>query len=281
MNLSKGQGFERAEAYKEAVEELWTRPIFESSTELIPRVGEGSVLVAEARCGFVPLELVERGDTGGRIIAMDENDAMLDAARRRLESAHSERSIYFVDQKVGDISYADSVFQASLCLDGVYTLDEAERALNELARVTAPEGQILLAAPLETSFPEFYDILDEALREHQILEEVRPRLKELREALCTPADLLRAARVAAIFDVRIDELTWRVAFGGGYEFLHSPLIREMFFSQWIELIPSADRAPILRYISDAIDTYWHGRPFLATIRAATVSGEVGALTVPA
>jgi len=266
--------FEQARAYKSVVEKLWTRPIFEAARDLLPTEESATVLVAEARCGFVPIELLSVLEGGARIIALDGHDSMLDVARKRAESHDTGRRIFFVDQRVGAISYADGVFRAGLCFDGLLTLRQVEQALGELTRVSAPGATLLVAAPLAESFPEFYDILDEALRAHKTLDTVAPRIARLKSSLVTPGRFAALARAAGLSAIRVEKLTWELAFAGGHEFLQSPLIRETFFPQWLGLIPSSEREPILRYVGDAIDTYWHGRVFKTTISAALLVARV-------
>ena len=258
-----------AMAHKAVVEPLWTEPLLKAA-EPARFLGDAvSVLVAEARCGFVPLEMVDSLPENSRIIALDPSRAMLDQARQRLDEEDARR-VFFVPQRVGDLSYAAGVFQGAVCLNGVSTPRQAEEALSELTRVTAPGGTVILGAPLRTAFPEFYDMLDEALRAHA-LHDVLGRMYELRESLLTPARLCDTAEQAGLLDVTVDEISWDVEFKSGQDLIMSPLVRETFFSQWIGIIRSADREPILRYVADAIDMYWNNTRFTCRIVAATMT----------
>lgn len=271
MSRTTQNTFEQARAYREAVEPVWTEPVFEVVREVLAKPTSATVLVAEARCGYIPLQLLDMLGAQTRIIALDGHDAMLDTARKRVEGLDSTRRIFFVDQRVGHIHYADGVFGAALCLDGVCTLRQAEEALGELARVSAAGARVVLGVPLGDGFPEFYDILDEALRAHDLLDDAQPRLARLRHALIDPARLAQLATRAGLVDVEVEHLSWPIAFAGGHEFLQSPLVRETFFPHWLGLISSSDREPIMRYIGDAIDTYWHARTFSTTIQAALLT----------
>lgn len=274
MTKTTENTFEQARAYKSVVEKLWTRPIFEASRQLLPADESATVLVAEARCGFVPIELLDVFGAGTRIIALDGHDSMLDVARKRAESLDTKKRIFFVDQRVDNISYAEGVFRAGICLDGLLTRRHVEQAIGELSRVSAPGATVVLATPLAESFAQFYDILDEALRAHKILDTVAPRIAKLKRTLLTPPRLAALGRAAELESIEVQKLSWEIAFAGGHEFLQSPLIRETFFPQWLGLIPSSDREPILRYVGDAIDTYWHGRSFQTSISAGVLSARV-------
>jgi SAM-dependent methyltransferase len=267
--------FEQAKAYKTVVERLWTEPVLDACGDALPRLESATLLVAEARCGYVPLEIAPRMGPNTRVMALDSHGPMLDLARKRAEGREGEDSIYFVNQRVGNLSYADGVFQAGICLDGIYTGRQADEGIGELARVTADEGTVVVATPLATSFSEFYDMLDEALRA-QGLVDVCARVDKIQDSLISPGRLASVAASAGLTDVSVDQIEWQVGFEGGRDFLHSPLVRETFFPHWIGLVRSSEREPVLRYISDAIDTYWHGKRFVTSVAAGLMVGRKGA-----
>lgn len=266
--------FEQAVAFKAVVEKLWTEPLFDACRDRLPTPEGATVLVAEARCGFVPLNLVPLLSEDTRVIALDARGSMLDLARKRAEGGAAEERIYFVAQRVGNLSYADDVFEAGICLDGIVTGRQAKEGISELARVTAEGGRVVVGAPMAASFPEFYDMLDEALRAHQ-LADVLPRLSQMQTSLLKPAQLAAAAEAAGLEDIGVEKLEWKLSFDGGRDFLHSPLVRETFFGHWLGVIRSSEREPVLRYVSDAIDTYWHGKTFTTTVEAGLLVGTVG------
>lgn len=260
-----------AVAHREVVETLWTEPVLNACnvTDAVAHSGV-SVLVAEARCGYVPVSIAPALPDDVRVIALDPSRAMLDQARQRITDELARR-IFFVPQRVDNLTYADDVFQASVCLNGLVTLRQARDAMGELARVTTPGGCVIVAAPLRDCFPECYDMLDEALRSHH-LHDVLGRLHELRASFLTPGKLANVAEEAGLVDVEIQELTWEIEFSSGQEMLMSPLVRETFFPHWLGVVRSSEREPILRYVADAIDMYWHGTPFVCQIRAACIRG---------
>lgn len=257
-------------AHKAVIEPLWTVPVFEACNPA-PQIPDAvSVLVAESRCGYVPIHIVDDLPKDTRVIALDPSRAMLDQARQRIDD-ETARRVFFVPQRVGDLSYADDVFMASICMNGIIAVRQAREAFGELSRVTAPGGTVIVAAPLRNAFAEFYDILDEALRAHK-LHDVLGRMYELRSSFLTASRLYDIAEEAGLLEVAVDELTWDLKFDSGQELIMSPLVRETFFPHWIGIIRSSDREPILRYIADAIDMYWHDREFRVSMVAACISG---------
>lgn len=261
-----------AEAHRTAIEPLWTEPLMEQIGERLPLAEQGTQLVAEARCGFIPLQLQKRLDSSIRMIALDPKRTMLDAARNRGGDEETEQ-IFFVPERVDAISYADGVFDASICCDGIVTAHQAEEGLGELARVTVSGGRVALAAPLGSSFQLFYDMLDEAMRAHETADRLE-RVENLRETLLSPVRMTAIADELGLIVEQVTELEWTVAFERGWEFLHSPLIRETFFPHWMGAVSSPNRDRVMRYMEDAIDTYWRGRTLETNVTAGFLTAAV-------
>jgi SAM-dependent methyltransferase len=257
--------YEQAEEHREVVEPLWTRPLLDGIADDIPLADEGTQLVAEVRAGVVAIDLVDRLEEDVRMIALDPVRAMLDAARERAGERGIDQ-IFFVPERVDAISYADDVFDASVCLNGFVTARQVSEGIDELARVTADGGPVAVVGALGDSFELFYDLLDEAFRAHD-LEERLEKIDSLRESLISPARLVAAAHEADLEVEHVEGIEWTLTFERSSEFLHSPLVRETFFPHWTGIISSPNRDQVLRYVGDALDTYWRHRDIETDLRA--------------
>ncbi|MEM1349516.1 MAG: class I SAM-dependent methyltransferase, partial [Myxococcota bacterium] len=250
--------------HRVAMEALWTEPIMDVALERLPAPESSTVLVAEARCGYVPSFWASRLPQSTRVIALDPSRAMLDQARQRIERSELDRQIFFVPQQVNALSYADEVFVATVCFSGMNTLAQARDGLSELVRVTQSGGSLTFAVPLWESFPEAFDMFDEAFEAHR-LPETRERLARFRRSFLSEGDVLGLVREFVLHDVSFERLSWEVAYNTGRELLMSPLLRETFFTQWLAHIPPEEYEAVLRYVADAVDTYFHERTFTCTV----------------
>lgn len=257
---------QEAVAHKVVTEQLWTEPLVNTYLARFPKSDGSTVLVAEARCGYIPSRWVQTLAPETRIIALDPSREMLDLARQRVEE-DLQRQIFFVPQSVDAISYADGVFKGAVCMNGLVTLAQLRGGLQELARVVEPSGHLLLAVPTRDCFPEFYDLFDEALRAHG-LGDVAQRFHDQRASFIGDVELYQLARELGLHGVEVNLAQWEVGFESGREALSSAIVRETFFSHWLGTIRSSDRDVVLRYVADAIDTYFHGRTFSASVQAA-------------
>ena len=267
-------GQKHAEAYRNSVEPLYGEPLYEQIGGRLPLADQGTQLVAEARCGYLPVEIRPSLDDDVRMIALDPSRAMLDLARERAEEAGVANDIFFIPERVDAISYADGVFQSSICLEGMITGRQAQNGLDELSRVTVDDGTIAVAFPLATSFEAFYDLLDEALRAHEMVDRFE-RVEDLRETLLSPARLMAITDCLGLDVESMERIEWSLEFERGRDFLHAPVVRETFFPHWIGVISSPNRDQVMRYIGDAIDTYWRARTFRTSVRVAYMVVRLG------
>lgn len=258
-------------AHRDVVERLWTQPLLELCGPELPRPLDATVLSAESRCGAVVLRWFEELPEGTRMMALDSSGPMLDEARERM-AEEDLRRVFFVQQRVNALSYADGVFDATLCLHGMITGRQAREGLEELVRVTAPGGEVVAAFPVVESFSEFYDLVDEAIRALD-LEGAFERLQELRGNLLSQAQIAAIGSELEVEAVELSELSWEIAFSSGRKFLESPLIQETFFPHWVGAIRFSEREEVLRYVERAIDTYWKGRSFTTEVRAILLKAQ--------
>lgn len=128
-------------AYLDSVAEVF-RAMTESSVDLL-RLRSGSS-VLDVGCGHgacVPL-LARRVGPMGRIVGLDASQAMVAEALRRFA-----RSDLTVDFRVGDalaLPFEDASFDAARSDRVFMFLDDPQKALSELVRITKPGGRIVV-----------------------------------------------------------------------------------------------------------------------------------------
>jgi SAM-dependent methyltransferase len=127
-------------AYLEAVA---ARPevkaLHDAATALLaPRPGER---VLEVGCGLGAdaRELAAAVAPGGTVTAVDNSQAMLDAARER----HDGSAVTYEAADVTDLPYDDASFDVIRVERVLQHVDQVERACEEMARVLAPGGRLL------------------------------------------------------------------------------------------------------------------------------------------
>ena len=257
-------------AHRAAVEPLWTTPLLEGCGAWLPRLEEGSALVAEARCGAIPLYWSSRLPAAVRVIALEPSRAMLDQARARFDGL-SNRRVFPLPQSIERLSYADGVFRAAVCLEGLETRVQMRAGLAELGRVVEPGGALVVAVPARETFAQIQEMIAEAahLDGHRVEDALRDAVDDL---LVDEDALHERALEIGLGEIEMQGVEWSVAFDSGLHALASPVVRGPLIAAWFSAIPIADRERVARRAADAIDTYFREVDFVAEARALCLRG---------
>ena len=102
----------------------------------------GSVFL-EVGCGggFHAMRLARRGY---KVKAVDFSDAVLDTARENVRAAGLEHLIDVGREDLIELSYEDRTFDYALCWGVLMHVPEVERAIEQLSRVIAPGGHLIV-----------------------------------------------------------------------------------------------------------------------------------------
>ncbi len=150
--------------------------------------------------------------------------------------------------------------------------NDIEEVLSEMARVAAPDGQVVLKMTTRGSFGEFFSIYWEALLEEGVVDEVWRDLERLINERGTVSDAEQMAERAGLRDVVSFSSKEEFSFETGQDFIDSPLIRDNFLAEWLEIVPEERREPIEESIVRIIDRERHDAPFEVSIKATVHSG---------
>ena len=126
----------------------------------IARVEAGqAVLDVACGTGIVARTVADRIGTGGRVVGVDLNDAMLTVARRVRPDLDWRQGV------VADLPFPDGSFDAVLCQMALMFFPDQARALREMARVARPGGVVALAVPASLDVqPAYGPFVDMAAR---------------------------------------------------------------------------------------------------------------------
>ena len=137
-------------------------PLAEATLDVVPLFGDGSVLDVACGTGIVARKARARIGPSARIVGVDLNEAMIDAARNLTDA--SSRSCEWHTADVTKLPFEDGTFSVALCQQGLQFFPDRELALQEIERVLRPEGRIALTVWSEASA--LFEALAESLRQH-------------------------------------------------------------------------------------------------------------------
>ena len=137
-------------------------PLAEATLDVVPLFGDDSILDVACGTGIVARKARARIGPSARIVGVDLNEAMIDAARN-LTDANS-RSCEWHTADVTKLPFEDGTFSVAFCQQGLQFFPDRELALREIERVLRPGGRIALTVWSEASA--LFEALAESLRRH-------------------------------------------------------------------------------------------------------------------
>lgn len=232
----------------------------------------GRVLEVECGSGGLAIDLALRGGREIEVLGVDPLPELVSLAREKARIHKAAR----VSFSVGTLSADPS----ELLPDGRFDLVIADNSLvpwrspsfsfDDLARVTAPGGTVVLKSAGRGSFDEVFSIFWESLYDLDLLD-ASPALEALIESRPLVADLEAAAREAGLRQVRSYSRPERLAYPTGSELFDAPLIRTVFLDYWLSILPDQDSRPrVVSRMAEIIDRERRNAPFDLTVRAAIV-----------
>ncbi len=260
-----------ASLWEDAVLPQWEQTLIPALVEATTLPQEGSVLLAETRTGFVAEEVLKTLPEAVRCIAIEPSREMLDIARMRRKCG--ERRVWWDARSVEGLPYQADVFGASVCAASIWTKDQLHKVGTELTRVTAPGGAVSMLVPLKSTFSTFYDLFREGMLALEV-PHFEPALDAFLDNLFDVGSLRIDLQGAGVKDATIKVARLPIKFVSGEAFLLSPLVSALFLQQWLDICPDEEvRQDLFYYVTDAMDTYFHGLELKLEAEVAWVTGK--------
>lgn len=161
-----------------------------------PRAGE-SVLDIACGPGVVARLAAERVGEQGRVVGLDVNPEMLEAAR----SVSASDGITWQEGSAVALPFADSAFDLVLCQQGLQFIPDRLAALGEMSRVLLPGGRLALSVWAAIERNPGWWALEAARRQHDTPESVA--ILEMAYSLADEDELARLVESTGFMDVEV------------------------------------------------------------------------------
>lgn len=223
--------------------------------------------------GRTTAALLERLDDSSRVLAVEEDAAMVTLAKTRVRPEWKSR-VYFKSGNFDDVTgMGDDTYDltvANLVLSE--EVHEWRAAIKEMHRVTKPGGQLVATVPLHGTWAEVEDLFEEVMRDYQLRESIR-MLQHVRRLRPRPRAIVDALMEANVDpdDYVLEQEQFQLLFRSGREFLFAPVIEHGPLRLWKAMLGKAkDPQKLFWRFKETIDTYYAGRVLAVTIQAGVI-----------
>lgn len=232
---------------------------------------EGRILDVNSGTGAHAIELAERMREKGEVIGLDPSGERIELARAKAQ-AKKTKNVRFEQGIASDLPFESHEFDAVIGDASMLPLNEIEDVLSEMARVAAPEGRVALKLTTYGSFDEFFSIYWEALHDAGIDGEVWTALERLISERLTVSDSEKMAERSGLRDVESFVSKEEFSYETAEDFFESPLIKDCFLSDWLEILPEASREELRSRIATIIEREKNDTAFDVSIKATVITG---------
>ncbi len=112
---------------------------------LVPLLAiQPGALVLDAGCG-AGVNSIRIANRGFRVEAVDFSDAVLQTARKSVESAGLSEQVHLRQENLLALRFPDESFDATFCWGVLMHIAEVDQALSELSRVLKPGGKLVVS----------------------------------------------------------------------------------------------------------------------------------------
>jgi ubiquinone/menaquinone biosynthesis C-methylase UbiE len=232
---------------------------------------EGRILDVNCGTGAHALELADRMRDKGEVIGIDPSVERLELARAKA-LVKKATNVRFDQGIASNLAFDSHEFDAVIGDASMLRSDEIEDVLAEMVRVAKPEGRLILKLTTHGSFDEFFSIYWEALHDLGLADEEWAALERLINERRTVSDAEQMAARAGLRQVESSISKEEFSYESAEEFLESPLIKDCFLSEWLEIVPEENRNEVHRRVAAIIERERHDAPFDVSIKATIIVG---------
>jgi ubiquinone/menaquinone biosynthesis C-methylase UbiE len=232
---------------------------------------EGRILDVNCGTGEHAIELADRMRGKGEVIGIDPSAERIDLARAKAQAKKTE-DVTFEQAVASDVPFDSHRFDAVIGDASMLPADQIEEMLVEMVRVTQPDGRIILKMATHGSFDEFFSIYWEALHDLGIDNEIWSALEQLINERSTVSDAESMVERSGLRNVQSFVTKEEFRFNSAKDFLESPLIKDAFLAEWVQIVPEPHRNEVLDHIVSIIERDRRGASFDVSIKATVIAG---------
>lgn len=231
----------------------------------------GRVLDVNCGTGAHAIEITERMRGKGEVIGIDPSPERIEIARAKAQ-VKKMSGVSFHHGLATELPFEDDNFDVVIGDASMMAANDIEDVLSELVRVAVPDGLVVLKLTTRGTFDEFFSLYWEALLNEGVVDQVWRDLERLINERRTISDAEQMAERAGLREVKSLTTKEEFFFENGKGFIESPLIRDNFLDEWLEILPEDRRQEVEESITEIIERERHESPFDISIKATVITG---------
>lgn len=237
--------------------------------EMLAAGRDARVCHVNCRTGFPDRQLLARLPNA-HVYGCDASEPAIELARAKAKTIKDSIFDYRVVPGF-PLPFPAGAFSHVFTLHPLTAPAERTALFTEIARLTAPRGQALVAMPLRGSFVEVADLLRECALKNEMT--ALTNAVEAAVQLRPTDDMLTREMEEVGFEfVDVDLRLRTLKFESGRDFFEDAVTRLLLVPEFRVNLGIETDEPF-DYVREAIDKYWHGSTFELTVNVGVVTGR--------
>jgi ubiquinone/menaquinone biosynthesis C-methylase UbiE len=255
-----------ARVYDDEILPIWSQRFGRMLLRNLEVPRKSMVLDVGCGTGYPSLDILKRMEEG-RIIAIDPVGPLLDVARKKAGELAGKRIFFRTEPPVAKLAFADDVYDLVVSNLGLLLLDDPARAVREFARVTKPNGHVIVTLPIAGTYNEFFDIYREVLTKND-KDALLLRLERHVTQIPDVDEVTSWFEQSGLTSVDIEVEQFSLLFKSSREFFFAPVIEFGPLAAWKDVAGKGEEMQeTFWHIKEAIDAYFSDRAFEITVKA--------------
>ncbi|MFW5708356.1 MAG: class I SAM-dependent methyltransferase [Bacteroidota bacterium] len=202
--------------------------------------------------GFPLTELAMRLGKSSRVYGIDPWEGGHERTRKKLKQ-FSVVNTTLIRGVAENIPLKNNSTDLITSNNGLNNVNDLNKALAECSRILKPGGQFVQTLNLNTTMHEFYDILEDIMREKGMKAEIRKMYKHIYTKRKPLREIIKAIEKQRFTINEIIKDQFEYAFADGEAMLDHHFIKSAFVPSWQEILPVRKKENIFKAIRERME----------------------------
>ena len=239
---------------------FWAAPFGLKLLENVRMRKSSTILDIGFGAGFPLTELAMRFGKSSKVYGIDPWEAAIKRAEKKL-AFYGIDNVEIIRGVAEDIPLADKSVDLITSNNGLNNVSDLNKALDECSRIMKSGGQFIQTMNLNETMIEFYDIMEEVLRERAMKTEIdtmKNHIYTMRKPLESVIELLEQ-KGFSVKKVINDQFSY--TFADGSTMLQYYFIRLAFLNSWKSIIPEDKQTEVFEAIENKMNKVANNQGF--------------------
>lgn len=239
---------------------FWAAPFGLKLLENVRMRKNSTILDIGFGAGFPLTELAMRFGKSSKVYGIDPWEAAIKRAEKKL-AFYGIDNVEIIRGVAEDIPLADKSVDLITSNNGLNNVSDLNKALDECSRIMKSGGQFIQTMNLNETMIEFYDIMEEVLRERAMKTEIdtmKNHIYTMRKPLESVIELLEQ-KGFSVKKVINDQFSY--TFADGSTMLQYYFIRLAFLNSWKSIVPEDKQTEVFEAIENKMNKVANNQGF--------------------